>query len=264
MSASQLIEKVFDTRIKHALKAAAWHLLLSLVVALLAGVVVFGLWYPYPYRELSGGRELFLLIMAVDVVCGPLLTFVLFNPAKPRAELFRDLGVVAIIQIAALIYGLYTVSMARPVYLVHEVDRLRVVSRADVPDDQLKPELGGFHKLPLFGPVLVGVRDAKDPVERAKSLDLAFQGQDIAVRPDWWQNYELSRNQVLSRAKPIANLRTKVPSATQLIDKAVSDSGIAESSLLYIPVTSFKSADWVAFIDSKTAIPLAYAPIDGF
>jgi hypothetical protein len=255
-----MIKQVFDTRFRYALKAAAWHILLCSIVAFFAGVVVFGLWYRYPYRDLSGGRELFLLIMAVDVVCGPLLTFVLFNPAKPRAELFRDLGFVAIIQIAALIYGLYTVAMARPVYLVHEIDRLRVVSRAEIPDDQLKPELGGFHKLPLFGPKLIGVREAKDPIERAKSLDLAFQGQDIAVRPDWWQNYELSRDQVLTRAKPVANLRAKVPAATHLIDKAVSDSGIAESGLLYIPVTSFKTADWVAFI----AMPLAYAPIDGF
>ncbi len=259
-----LVSNIFNTRLKYSLKAAAWHLFLSLLVAFFAGVLVFGVWYPYPYRELSGGRELFVLIISVDVVCGPLLTFVLFNPAKPRGELIRDLGIVAVIQMAALVYGLYTVYLARPVYLVHEVDRLRVVSRADIPEGQLKPELGGFHKLPIFGPKLIGVRSAKDPLERAKSLDLAFQGQDEAVRPDWWQSYELSRNQVLSRAKSIANLRAKRPEASRLIDQTVIDSGVAESSLLYIPVTSFKTADWVAFIDAKTALPLAYAPIDGF
>jgi hypothetical protein len=258
------INNIFNTRLKYSLKAAAWHLFLSLLVAFFAGVLVFGVWYPYPYRELSGGRELFVLIISVDVVCGPLLTFVLFNPAKPRSELVRDLGIVAMIQMAALVYGLYTVSLARPVYVVHEVDRLRVVSRADIPEDQLKPELGGFHILPLFGPKLIGVREAKNATERATSLDLAFQGQDVAVRPDWWQKYDLSRDQVLSRAKPVANLRSKRPTQISLIDQAVVDSGVVESKLLYIPLTSFKTSDWVAFIDAKTGVPLAYAPIDGF
>ena len=68
------------------LRAAGLHLLLSLVVATLAAVLVFGLWYPGVYRLLAGGGELFLLVVVVDVVCGPLLTLVLFNPTKPRAD----------------------------------------------------------------------------------------------------------------------------------------------------------------------------------
>ena len=41
------------------LRASGIHLALSLVVAGLAALFVFGIWYPYPYREISGGRELF-------------------------------------------------------------------------------------------------------------------------------------------------------------------------------------------------------------
>lgn len=40
-------------------KASGIHLGLSLVMASLAALLVFGIWYPYPYREISGGRELF-------------------------------------------------------------------------------------------------------------------------------------------------------------------------------------------------------------
>ena len=77
-------------RFLSAIRVACLHFLFSLVVALLAAALVFGLWYPFPYGHLSGGRELFLLVVAVDVVCGPLLTMVLFNPAKPRAELWPE------------------------------------------------------------------------------------------------------------------------------------------------------------------------------
>ena len=66
---------------------------------------MFGWWYPYPYRELSGGRELFALVVAVDVVLGPLITLVIFNPAKTRRHLVMDFTVIGLLQVAALAYG---------------------------------------------------------------------------------------------------------------------------------------------------------------
>ena len=51
--------------------AAFAHLGLSLAVAALAAALVFFVWYPYPYNEVSGGRELFFLVVAVDVVAVP-------------------------------------------------------------------------------------------------------------------------------------------------------------------------------------------------
>jgi hypothetical protein len=251
-------------RLASAIQAAGIHLLLSLLTALLFAGLVLGVWYPFPYRELMGGRELFTLVIAVDVVCGPLLTLVLFNPAKPRPELKRDLGMVALIQILALSYGVYTVALVRPVYVVYEVDRFRVVSKADIPEGQLKPELGNFHQLPWYGPKLIGIREPKDADEKAKSLGLSLQGQEPSVRPDWWQNYDLSRAKVLARAKPVTDLRKKRPEANALIDHAIAQSGRAEADLRWLPITSFKSADWVAFIDSQSAEILAYAAIDGF
>jgi hypothetical protein len=251
-------------RLTSAITASSIHVICSLAVAMLAAMLVFLVWYPYPYREMSGGRELFFIIVAVDVVCGPLLTLVIFNPAKPRSELVRDLGLVAIIQMAALGYGLYTMALARPVYLVHETDRLKVVSVADIPPEQLNPTLGGLHQLPWLGPKMIGLREPKNSDEKLKSIDLALSGQESSVRPDWWQSYDLNRSKVLARSRSVAELRTKRPTATALIDKAVAQSGKTETELRYIPMTSFKTTDWVAFIDAKTADPLAYAPIDGF
>ena len=65
-----------------------------------------GVWplVSYPYREISGGRELFLILMAVDVILGPLMTLTIFNRAKPWPELRRDLAIVVLIQLAALVY----------------------------------------------------------------------------------------------------------------------------------------------------------------
>jgi hypothetical protein len=74
-------------------------------------------------------------VIVVNVFCGPLLTSVLINPAKPCAELVRDLGLISIIQLAALLYGLHTVMVVRPEYLVYEEDRFNAVSAIDVDDN---------------------------------------------------------------------------------------------------------------------------------
>ena len=65
--------------------AAGIHLLISAAIAGLAAILVFVVWYPGPFRNMAGGRDLFLLVTSVDVVLGPLLTFAVFNRAKGSA-----------------------------------------------------------------------------------------------------------------------------------------------------------------------------------
>lgn len=253
-----------SVRYKAALKAASLHFGASIGVALLAAALVFGVWYPYPYRELAGGRELFLLIVLVDVVCGPLLTMVMFNPKKPRWELTMDLGFVAMIQVAALLYGVYTLAMARPIYLVYEVDRFRVVSVADVQEGELRPELGGLHRVPWWGPKTIGVRAPRDGEETLKSLDLSLQGNEPSARPDWWVPYEENRQQAKARAQSIEVLKQKHPAQKNVLEKAVWETGRKESDLKWLPLTGFKSSEWVALVDAVTADVVGFAPIDGF
>ena len=93
--------------------------------------------YPGAYRNLSGGRQLFLLITAVDVILGPLLTFVVFDLRKGWPHVRRDLTIIGAIQLGALLYGLHTVYVARPVAMVFEADRFRVVTANDVHEPDL-------------------------------------------------------------------------------------------------------------------------------
>lgn len=49
---------------------------------------------------MPGVSDLFVLMLGVDVgvVLGPLVTMVVFNTRKPRAELVRDLALVVLVQ----------------------------------------------------------------------------------------------------------------------------------------------------------------------
>ncbi|MBF1285071.1 MAG: fimb protein, partial [Neisseria sp.] len=54
------------SRWRFAVKSASLHLLVSLVLAGLAALLVFEVWYPFPYAELTGGLDLYKLVVSVD------------------------------------------------------------------------------------------------------------------------------------------------------------------------------------------------------
>ena len=118
-------------------RAALIHLAGSILVAALAATLVFTLWYPWPYRIVSGGSELFALLVSVDVVLGPLITLAIFDRRKPWVSLRRDLCVVVLLQVIALGYGLHTTFIARPVVLALEGDRFRAVQSLAVVAEEL-------------------------------------------------------------------------------------------------------------------------------
>lgn len=250
-------------RLLIALRASGIHFLFSLGVALLAALLVFGLWYPFPYRELSGGRELFLLVTSVDVVCGPLLTLVMFNPAKPRAELWRDLGLVALIQMAALGYGLSTVWQARPLFLVLEVDRFKVIAAPDLRNASLAELPAALQPHWLSKPIPVTIRDPKNAEEKNTVLFESVQGgADYAERPDFYQPYDnTTALKALKRAKPLTVFLQKQPSQQDAAQALATEKGATLAQWLYLPVLGRQ--DWVAVLDQQGAIQ-GFLKGDGF
>ena len=253
----------FQHRIRSAACAAVLHFGGSVVVALLAAALVFGLWFPYPYRELAWGRELFLLIVVVDVVCGPLLTLVLYNPAKPRAELWRDLGLVVIIQLVALGYGLHVVWQARPVYLVQEVDRFKVITAPELLEESVASLPAAIQPRWRGGPITVAIREPKDTAERNKVLFESVQGgRDYAERAEFYLPYEgAAALKSLQRAKPLAVFLEKQPSQRNAAADLAASKGLDMAHLAYLPVVARQ--DWVAVLDQQGQIQ-GFLKGDGF
>ena len=241
------------------------HLLVSLGVAGLAAALVFGLWYPAPYDQMLGGRDLFLLLLTVDVVCGPLLTLIVFNPAKPRGELWRDIGVIVALQLAALGYGLHTVTQARPVHLAFEFDMFRVVRAVDFDVSHLEAAPLELRPAPWRGPGLIGVRIVRpgDP-DYLRSLEKSLSGLPAAFRPDHWLPYDAVRSTIQARAKAIGTLRAKHPEQATLIDQTLARTGYAENQLGYLPMMAERGGDWVVLLRLDDTTPVGYLPLDGW
>ena len=248
---------------KVRLRAAGVHLCISLAIAVLAAVLVFGFWYPYPYREVSGGRELFLIVIAVDVILGPLITLAIFNVSKPLRELRLDLAVVALIQLAGLGYGLWTVSLARPAHLVFEIDRFRVVHVVEIPENLLDKAPPGVVVMPLSGPTLLAVRPFRDEAEKFDATMVALRGVALGVRPDLWQLYDDARPAVLKSGRPVAELKTRWPNRAAEIETLLKELGRSPATTLWVPMAS-RRVFWTVFVDSNTAQVVGFLPLDSF
>jgi len=97
------------------LKAFAIHLAISALIALAVIGLVFFIWYPAPLHTATGVTQIFLLLLTVDVVLGPLLTLIVYKTGKKT--LIMDLTVIALLQLSALAYGVWTVAEDRSAWL---------------------------------------------------------------------------------------------------------------------------------------------------
>ena len=87
------------------LKLFSLHLLSSAtVLTLVLGSLYLG-WYRWPGWYLTDVTRVIVVMVCVDVVLGPTLTFIIANQKKLRRELTRDIGIIVALQLCALTYG---------------------------------------------------------------------------------------------------------------------------------------------------------------
>lgn len=250
--------------LKDKLKASAIHLVICILIAIAIAWLVFVVWFPSPYHKISGGERIFFLILGVDLVCGPLLTFVVFDRNKKTKEIFFDMAFVALVQACALHYGIYVLSQARPVYTVFEVDRFRVVTASEIQKDKLNLAPQYLQHISWSGPRVIGVREPKNNEEYLKSLGMSLEGMPPSIRPDWWVQYTDVKENVLNSSHKMSLLYKYRSSDKKIIDDVIKHKGYSEEKLLWLPLVSEGNMGWVAFIDKNNAELVACIEIDGF
>ena len=97
--------------------AFAIHMAISLVIFFILLVCITQYWYPGILFDSSNGWKAVGLIVGIDLILGPLLTLLVFNPTKSSIKF--DLWVIALIQTAALIYGTWTIHSSRPLAIAY-------------------------------------------------------------------------------------------------------------------------------------------------
>ena len=244
-------------------KAAAIHLTFSAVVGAATAALVFGVWYPPPFGAMTGGIGIFLLLVSVDVVLGPVLTLVVASPGKSRRELTRDLSVIVFVQLVAFTYGAYSVAIARPVLLVFEVDRFRVIHGVDIEPASLAEAPEGLGSLSWTGPRTIAAVKPTDPREQLRSIDLASAGFDLSFVPKYWRPYESQAANAWRKARPLPALVERYPQQQAAAERVAREAGTSVGDLRFLPVVS-RGATETAVLRAPDARIVGFLPVDGF
>lgn len=245
-------------------KAAAFgvHFLVTLVLSAGAAALVFLAWFPDPFQKMLGGTTLFEIMVLCDLGLGPLSSFIVYNSKKSRRALLFDYTVIAVIQLAAFIYGVYAVANNRPAYIVFVGDRFEVIPAGAIDDADLARG-GDYNKRTNWGPQLVAIREPEDIEERNKMLFSGLGGKDYSVLPEYYVPYEQGLPELKRRAKPLRDLERRHQEAKPLLASAVAELQVPVERLLWMPVMH-KSGFWTVLLDSDTGQPVSWLPIDPY
>lgn len=160
-------------------KAAGIHLAISAAVGTTVSALILLIWYAPPLFSADQGATLNLLLIGVDLILGPLLTFIVFRAGKPGLRF--DLGVIALLQVSALAYGLWVLGQSRPVYIVLQERRATLVHRNEL---YAPASTGPFAHTELWRIRAVAALPPSDPSERDALLTATLSGEpDLDYRP---------------------------------------------------------------------------------
>jgi hypothetical protein len=241
-------------------KASLIHLGISAAIGVTVVALMLLVWYPQPYFEAMGGDALILLLIGVDVVIGPLITLIVFDPKKKHLKF--DLSVIAALQLAALTYGCNVMFVARPVYNVFVVDRFETVAANQVDTESLsKVTDGEFKTLPVTGPKVIAARQPDDATRKSEIIMQALNGgPDLANLADLYIPYAQARQGAAKAARPLAELARRQPGDAASIRALVAGSGRAEDAVGILPMKA-RNRDMTVVVDLKTGDVVGILPV---
>jgi hypothetical protein len=229
------------------------HLLISaLAVGTVTALVVL-VWYPRPLFSLQGALFILAMVAFVDVVIGPLITLIIGSPKKGRRELIRDLTVIGIIQLAALMYGTHSLFVARPAFVVYSADRFDSVAANEVVRNaELSYRDPQFASTPIFRPLWTVARPSDSVEERNRMLFSAVQGgSDLKDYPALYEVWPPNRTVVAAKLKPLRELMDLSREGNDAGLNAMRISGLKEGELSYVPLMGREKIG-VVILNSKT------------
>jgi hypothetical protein len=238
------------------------HFILTALVAAAAAALIFLVWFPAPFGAMIGGAKLFMLVVGCDLALGPLLSLVIFNRTKSRRELVTDYTVVAVLQLAALSYGVWVMAASRPVYVAFSMDRYEVVMAQAISDADLAAARDPrYARRPLLGPEFVAIHVPDS--EQQEVLMEEISGHETHARPRFYVPYSSALEEIRKRGGRIAELEQRHPEYRPAIERAVAASEVPLERLRWLPVAA-RLGFWTALVDVETGKPVAYAPVDPY
>jgi hypothetical protein len=218
------------------------HLFISICVGLTVIGLIFLFWYPAPLAKAVGVTHISLMLLAIDVILGPVLGFIVFKEGKKTLKM--DLTIIIALQLCALSYGLFNIYQGRPAWLVFQNDHFDLIRLNDAMDPK------HIHDADWLKPQFKAVDMGQTPVEKNKYLVEEMQtGIPASYRIERYIPIDKSAAQLLKQKRDLQAL--KIFNKQDQVEKSV---GRYPGAVGWLPLRVMTGIDMVVFIDKHGAI----------
>ena len=181
------------------------HLLISFFIALVVVGVVFFIWYPSPLATAVGVTHIFLMMLAIDVIVGPLLGLLVYKEGKKTLKF--DLGVIIALQISALGYGIYSIEQGRPAWLVFYADRFELIRKNDLLLENIDQAKKQFQQVSWAKSQFVTIKTITNTQQYQDDIFTEVMGGvSLAQKPERYVDFVQAKSQLQQRAKNLKEL----------------------------------------------------------
>lgn len=196
------------------------HLFCSIFIACMVLALIFCVWYPTPLAKAVGVSHILFMLIGIDLVIGPILSFIVYKEGKKT--LVFDLSVIIVLQLCALGYGLYNIAQGRPAWLVYYKNSYELIRHSDV----VAPA-GQAVSSPWLGPQYTAVKLSQDPQKYDEELTLELKGYSLAQFQERHIAWSKAKDDMQKYAIPVQQL-------TQF-----NDSALVQAQLQKYPQASY-------------------------
>lgn len=222
------------------------HIITSVIIAFLLTLLVFFIWYPSPFATAVGVTHIFLMLLVIDVILGPLLGLLVYKEGKKTLKF--DLSVIILIQISALCYGVFSIEQGRPAWLVYNVDRFELVRKNELINTNIQQARPQFQQPSWFKPQYVATEFAKDIQQRNDEMFAeVLGGISIAQRPERYVELTQAKTQIQQRALPLVELQQYNPKTD--VEKTLAEYPKADA---WLPLKA-NAVDMVVLVNKESA-----------
>lgn len=222
------------------------HLSISFLIALLVVGLVFFIWYPSHLASAVGVTHIFLMLLAIDVIVGPVLGLLVYKEGKKTLKF--DLSVIIIIQIAALAYGIYSIEQGRPAWLVFHADRFELVRKNDIILENINQAQSQFQHISWASPQFAAVKSAANAQQHQNDMFTeVLGGVSLAQQPERYVELTQAKTQIQQRALPLKELEQYNPKAE--VEKKLTNYPKADA---WLPLKA-DAVDMVILVNKETA-----------
>lgn len=205
-------------------------------------------WYPSYYYTVLNTAHIFMILAGTLFVIGPLLSLIVYK--SDRYLFFKDLSVILLLQMSALLLGVKVLYSERPLFLVFSVDRFVIITANSIDQSKTSPFVS-MEVLESDEPLVVAAYLPLG-VNVSVMMDVLNGAPDIEFRPELYEPIQYQIEGVKKRGVKIDTVLGVFPRLTDELNPVKID----QINAMAYPLVNLKGQDMLILMDVDRLRPI--------